>query len=189
MARITGKVVNNNPDKGYGFISADGERFRFLHSTVKDGISLSDGQKVTFIKDEIPEAERKRPEFKWRAIDIELAGTNSEGKSAGSESTKKQALVPVTSYDNPDVNNVVVTRGSLYVFWVNFIKNPVYVSCSVPLVLRDGKTDEVLLEDKTGLITIPSDGLLLHVEMRNMCATITFSAPSLKSVVFTLKFG
>ena len=55
MSKVTGTVKWFNSEKGYGFITKEGGKDLFVHtSEVKDGSTLKDGDSVEYVEADSP---------------------------------------------------------------------------------------------------------------------------------------
>jgi len=56
--RLTGTIIKWMPEKGFGFISAEGYEYFFHRSAVENPDAIVIGQKVTFLSQQAPKGPR-----------------------------------------------------------------------------------------------------------------------------------
>ncbi len=189
--KLTG-VIKSIKGK-FGFIDSDGEDIFFPLSAVPKSIQLEVGDEVEFIKEEVPEEKRKKPDQKWRASEIRLVGGESEAEQQSPDSKPSKSSNSgweIHSLDS-DGGRTVQVHGKNWTFFVKPKKNPappLFVKHDVPIKFSNKETGEAIVLDETGRLPIDSEVVLIVTMVPAHRGRITFQTPGGSQEVWQLEY-
>lgn len=195
--KLTG-IVSKFKGK-FGFITgSDGEKIFFHGGAIPKGVKLSENDEVSFVLEKIPEGERRKPDQKWQATEIELvnavsedtAKTNSK-KSEAKEQPKKSSPWEFTPLDEVS-GQLVRVHGNDYQFLAKAGKEPpppLVAKTSVPMTFFDAMSGEEISRDDSGVLALTKFDLTLKVRMGlALRGELNFKSPGMDDKIFILEF-
>lgn len=196
--RLTG-VVSKFKGK-FGFITGpDGEKVFFPGGAIPKGVKLSENDEVSFVMEEIPEDERRKPDQMWRATEIELVNVPAEeeaGKTNSKKSDAKEQPKKFSNWEFTPLDEVfeqyVRVHGNEYRFLLKAGKEPtplLLAKTSVPMTFFDAASGEEIPRDDSGILAMTRSELTLKVKMGlALRGELNFKSPGMDDKVFILEF-
>ncbi len=192
--KLTGVVKTIKKGK-FGFIDSDGEDIFFPMSEVPKSTKLEVGDEVEFVREEVPEDERKKPEQKWRATDVRLIGETEDSEAEKPKSESKSAKGGASGWEihsmDSDSGRTITVHGKNWTFFVKPKKNPappLFINHDVPMTFSDKKTGEAIISDETGRLPIDSEMVLIVTMAPAHRGRITFQTPGGPQEVWQLEY-